>query len=974
MKRCSVLLILALLVPTAAFSAVVNVTDASINAGETVTWTSDNTYVLDKFVFVEDGAVLNIEAGTVIKGTPGQGENASALIISRGGRIFAEGTATRPIIFTSEADDVSNPNDIPFGTSGLWGGVIILGRATINTAEGEGNIEGIPSSEPRGMYGGDDDHDSSGVFRYVSIRHGGTDIGEANEINGLTMGAVGDGTTIEYVEVFNNNDDGFEWFGGTVNTRNLIAAFCKDDSFDYDEGFRGKGQFWFTIQGADYGNRGGEHDGGTTPEDGAPYAIPVIYNATYIGSGMGSANADSDYALKIRDNAGGMYFNSIFTDFVGMGVDVEDLDSGEDSAARLAAGDLVIANNVFHNFGAGSDWAAIGKQDNIAAHLEANANVIADPMIKSISRDQDGGLDPRPSAGGAAYGNLADAPASDGFFVETSYKGAFGATNWALGWSCLDHYGFFSGPATGGSVITVTDADINAGDVVTWTSDNTYVLDKFVFVEDGAVLNIEAGTVIKGTPGQGENASALIVSRGGRIFAEGTATNPIIFTAEADDIGNPYDIPFGTSGLWGGVLILGRATINTAEGEGNIEGIPSSEPRGMYGGDDDHDSSGVFRYVSIRHGGTDIGEANEINGLTMGAVGDGTTIEYVEVFNNNDDGFEWFGGTVNTRNLVAAFCKDDSFDYDEGFRGKGQFWFTIQGADYGNRGGEHDGGTTPEDGAPYAIPVVYNATYIGSGMDSANADSDYALKIRDNAGGKYFNSIFTDFVGMGVDVEDLDSGEDSAARLAAGDLVIANNIFHNFGAGSDWAAIGKQENIAAHLEANANVIANPMLNGISRAQDNGLNPVPAPDGPAFENLAGIPDFDGFFIATNYKGAFGYSNWLEGWTCMYEYGFLKGGTVDVADDGEAPAVFVLDQNFPNPFNPTTAISFSITEAGSVRLAVYDILGRRVDTLVDAAMVPGNYSVTWNGSGFASGTYFYRLETANSVMTRKMTLIK
>jgi len=258
------------------------------------------------------------------------------------------------------------------------------------------------------------------------------------------------------------------------------------------------------------------------------------------------------------------------------------------------------------------------------------------------------------------------------------------------------------------NVIQVTDADI-VGDVF-WTSDNTYVLNGFVFVEDGETLTIEAGTVVKGKPGQAEAASALIVARGGKIFAEGTPTQPIIFTAEADDVNDPNDLPANTRGLWGGVIILGRATINVAGGEQDIEGIPVTEPRGVFGGTDDDDNSGVFRYVSLRYGGTNIGANNEINGLTMGGVGRGTTIEFVEVFNNADDGYEWFGGTVNTRYLVSAFNDDDGFDYDEGWRGRNQFWFLIQAPDVGGTGGEHDGGTTPEDGLPFAIPLIYNAT------------------------------------------------------------------------------------------------------------------------------------------------------------------------------------------------------------------------------------------------------------------------
>ncbi|MEZ4799223.1 MAG: hypothetical protein R2809_05460 [Flavobacteriales bacterium] len=148
---------------------------------------------------------------------------------------------------------------------------------------------------------------------------------------------------------------------------------------------------------------------------------------------------------------------------------------------------------------------------------------------------------------------------------------------------------------------------------------------------------------------------------------------------------------------------MGSATLNSTPGETQIEGIPETEPRGIYGGSNDTDDSGILRYVSIRHGGTDIGAGNEINGLTLGGVGSGTVIEHIEVFANADDGMEFFGGTARVKWATVAFCGDDSFDYDEGWRGYGQFWFTVQDpADLsgGDRGGEHDGGTDPEDGMP----------------------------------------------------------------------------------------------------------------------------------------------------------------------------------------------------------------------------------------------------------------------------------
>src|SRR5690625_5359206 len=168
----------------------------------------------------------------------------------------------------------------------------------------------------------------------------------------------------------------------------------------------------------------------------------------------------------------------------------------------------------------------------------------------------------------------------------------------------------------------------------------------------------------------------------------------------------------------------------------------------------------------------------------MGGVGRGTTIEYVEVYANLDDCFEWVGGTVNTRYLAGAFCGDDTFDYDEGARRLYLLCLGIQARDDAGTGGEFDGGTTPEDGTPYAIPTIYNVTLIGSGAESGLASNDFAMNIRDNAGGRFYNSVFTDFAGRAVQVEDLPSGEDSWARLLAGDLVISNSLFFGFGGGS----------------------------------------------------------------------------------------------------------------------------------------------------------------------------------------------
>jgi hypothetical protein len=225
------------------------------NITTNTTWDAKKVWILGGRITVTSGATLTIEPGTIIKGEAGAGASATALIVARGGKLNAAGTATKPIIFTAVADKLSiadvaagkfaSPN-LPPSVNGLWGGLIILGKAKISasvkettTQKTEVQIEGIPTSDPNGLYGGDDDADNSGVYKYISVRHGGTEIGAGNEINGITLGGVGSGTVFENIEVVGNQDDGIEWFGGTVNGKNIVVWNAGDDGLDTDQAFRG---------------------------------------------------------------------------------------------------------------------------------------------------------------------------------------------------------------------------------------------------------------------------------------------------------------------------------------------------------------------------------------------------------------------------------------------------------------------------------------------------------------------------------------------------------------------------------------------------------------------------------------------------------------------------------------------------------------------------------------------------------------
>lgn len=218
------------------------------NITENTIWYADTVYELSGRVAVINNATLTIQPGTIIKSQPGSGAAATSLIISRGSKIFAVGTVDKPIIFTSTADELhlddtrvgvySSPN-IPSNVSGLWGGLIILGYAPISASTTESQIEGIPTSDMSGRYGGNDPQDNSGIIQFVSIRHGGTNIGAGNEVNGLTLGGVGSQTIVDNVEIVANQDDGIELFGGTVTVTNILVWNAGDDGIDTDQGWSG---------------------------------------------------------------------------------------------------------------------------------------------------------------------------------------------------------------------------------------------------------------------------------------------------------------------------------------------------------------------------------------------------------------------------------------------------------------------------------------------------------------------------------------------------------------------------------------------------------------------------------------------------------------------------------------------------------------------------------------------------------------
>lgn len=276
-----------------------SIVEVTANITTNTTWTTGYTYILTTRVAVVSGVTLTIQPGVIIKGEAGTGTNATCLIIARGGKLMAEGTATQPIIFTSIADEIvpgqiQSPN-LSSDLDGLWGGLLILGHAPISADAESVQIEGIPVSDQNGLYGGTNAADNSGSIKYVSIRHGGANIGEGNEINGLTLGGVGTGTTIQYVEIIANQDDGIEFFGGTVNVSHALVMNVGDDAIDTDQSWAGTLSNFIIINP---GDECFELDG---PEGTMLDSHTVVNGSVYAGAASGLVDLDANSIVDMTD-------------------------------------------------------------------------------------------------------------------------------------------------------------------------------------------------------------------------------------------------------------------------------------------------------------------------------------------------------------------------------------------------------------------------------------------------------------------------------------------------------------------------------------------------------------------------------------------------------------------------------------------------------------------------------------------------
>ena len=280
---------------------------------------------------------------------------------------------------------------------------------------------------------------------------------------------------------------------------------------------------------------------------------------------------------------------------------------------------------------------------------------------------------------------------------------------------------------------------INDGEVVL-SAGTTYKLTGKLQVNAGATLTIPAGTKIEGTGG---TASYIAIAQGGKLNVNGTSTNPVVMTS---------GLTTKKAGDWGGLVICGKAPINRVTGGASTA---QSEVADLtYGGTIANDNSGSIRYLRIEYAGAAYNSEKEFNGVSLFAVGSGTTFEYVEAYQGADDGFEFFGGTVNTSNLISFGNEDDQFDWTEGWIGTNTNWYGKLSFGKGNRGIEADNFELGFANTPISSPTITNITLIGAGSaaDATIYTENQALKMRRGTKAIFSNVVLSDWK-TGIDVE-----------------------------------------------------------------------------------------------------------------------------------------------------------------------------------------------------------------------------
>lgn len=523
--------------------------------------------------------------------------------------------------------------------------------------------------------------------------------------------------------------------------------------------------------------------------------------------------------------------------------------------------------------------------------------------------------------------------AQSAFWTATTYKGAFpvtdgtSATDWTSGWSNFDPENT-NYPSTS----TTVSSDITAN--TTWSG--VVFLQNKVYVKNGATLTIQPGTIIRGDK---TTQGTLIITRGSKINAAGTVSQPIVFTSN-EAVGNRAE------GDWGGLVLLGAGVNNQPGGVANIEGIaPTTDTE--FGGSNDADNSGVLQYIRIEFAGIALQPNKEINGLTFGSVGSATTVDHIQVTLSGDDSYEWFGGTVDCKYLIAYRGLDDDFDTDFGYRGRIQFGLIVRDPDLSDAAGDSNSFESDNDGTgsvaqPLTRAIFSNITTIGpkgngSVVLPVGEKFEKSYRIRRNSSISLFNSISTGWE-KGLSIE----GASSEDNFTGDSAYYANNILAGYNTGVKTISgsmsfynnfFGTENNDSTSTVANVNWVN--AFAGIGSTPDARLNASSvAATGAAFTNTV----FTGGFVGVNEI------------TSLTENSFVV---------------------YPNPATSHANVSFMMNEKNKVNVTLFDVLGNVVATIANSnEFEKGMQVLEINTSNLSSGIYYISLEINGNKETKKL----
>jgi hypothetical protein len=551
-------------------------------------------------------------------------------------------------------------------------------------------------------------------------------------------------------------------------------------------------------------------------------------------------------------------------------------------------------------------------------------------------------------------------------------------------------------PATANVVSVGTGTPAKSGfDITTnttWTNNNIYLLNGIVYVNSGVTLTIEPGTIIKGSFA---NQGALVIRQGGRINAAGTPTQPIVFTSEK---------PAGMRqpGDWGGVIICGNAPTNRT-GNPTIEGGTQA----TYGGTNPADNSGVLQYVRIEYPGIPFLPGNEINGLTLGGVGSGTTIDHIQVTASGDDSFEWFGGTVNAKYLIALAGTDDDFDTDFGYSGRVQYGIAVRDQSRGDvatggvsNGFESDNDNTNSAATPLTSAVFSNmSVFLPTNPAPASPFGNAAgALIRQNSSQSIFNSVFSGRR-AGLEINGGGAGT-TQANATAGNLVFQNNVLAGYapraGRLGGTTASTPPFNINAFVGPNNGNDTTLTFAGLGLNRDNlffsgncSNNPQCAPNfalpaastlntGASFTNAkltgAGNGGPNSTFDVVNFRGAFGNTNWAAGWTNFNPQNTcynVPSQTLSIRkSDEQVQGLSVA----PNPTEGPATLSFELKKAGAVTVRVLDATGREVAIVTNATKLAAGAQAIQLPASLKAGLYVASVTTGETVQSVRFVVTK